>query len=86
MGTESLRLFLLLHIVFACILARANDPYDHRRQQRITLRGLFTPHHSPSIHFALEQINNHLVFSSSPSIVREFALNSTEGIIHVRHQ
>lgn len=85
MGTESLRLVLLLHIVFAGVLARADDPSDHR-QQRITLRGLFTPRHSPSIHFALEQINNHFFFSSPSSTEREFALNRTEGIIHVRYQ
>ena len=78
MGTEPLRL-VLLHIVFVCIAGRIDDPW----QQRLTLRGLFTPRHSPSIHFALEQINNRFFLSG---VGREFALNQTEGIIHVRDQ
>jgi hypothetical protein len=79
MGTVSLRL-LFLCLLFI-IIGTADDDLQHR--QRITLTGLFTHRHLPSIHFALEQINNQFVVSSNDL---EFSLNKTEGIIYVDNQ
>ena len=86
MGTESLRLSLVLLLLrlqfirFSISLADDHRYYQNANRQSITLHGLFTHQHSPSIHFALEQINTKF-FSSSNHL--QFSLNQDEGIIHV---
>lgn len=81
MGTESFRLFLFLFIVLIYSVIADYYYYHHQNanRQRITLNGLFTHSHYPSIHFALEQVNSQLL---SP-INLEFHLNETEGSIQV---
>lgn len=76
MGTESFRLFLMMF--FYSIFA----DYHHlnANRQRITLSGLYTHSHYPSIHFALDQVNSHLLLSQTNL---QFNLNKTEEIIHV---
>ena len=82
MGTKPFRLFLFIIIgLFCSIYADYSHHHLNANRQRITLSGLFTHSHYPSIHFALEQVNSELL-SSRTNL--EFALNKTEGIIHVR--
>ncbi|CAF3273058.1 unnamed protein product [Rotaria socialis] len=80
MGTKPFRLFLV-HIFVLVYSVLANNYYGHHHlnanRQRITLNGLFTNSHYPSIHFALEQVNAQLL---SP-INLQFHLDETEGTI-----
>jgi hypothetical protein len=85
MGTEPFRLFLLLIIVLLYSVLADYYYYHHHHhlnanRQRITLSGLYTHSHYPSIHFALEQVNSQLLLSQKNL---EFYLNETEGIINV---
>jgi uncharacterized FlaG/YvyC family protein len=85
MGTKSFRLFIII-VLFYSILADYYYHHHHHNlnanRQRITLSGLFTHSHYPSIQFALEQVNSDL---SSLQTNIEFHLNKTEGIIHVNY-
>ena len=87
MGTESFRLFRIIIIVlFYSILADDNYYYHHHlnaNRRRITLSGLFTDSHYPSIHFALEQVNSRTISLSHTH--PELQLNETEGIIRVNY-
>ena len=79
MGTKSFRLSLIIILLFYSIRA----DYYHRinaNRQHITLNGLFTYSHYPSLQFALEQVNSDLLLSETNI---EFHLNKTEGILQV---
>jgi hypothetical protein len=86
MGTEPFRLFLIIIIVLLYSVLADYYYYHHHHhhlnanRQRITLSGLYTHSHYPSIHFALEQVNSQLLLSQTNL---EFSLNETEGIINV---